>query len=286
MDSRIISWVLASIREKQGAEFLGDIHFRAHGTEALYGFKKLMKQQGWKKDQYSIYKPDQLEKPGCHNMGDPDNVCNGYLRPTINFWDDLIKSGDEKKYNCVQGLFGGEIFSYPLYKHKEFTDNRFNDLRINMGLGRIKLVKAYHKWHDFIMPYLGFEFLDVAFRVPANMFKWVDAACYFHLEMDKGIHQRPRDQMRLEMCNIYHDDLPYFVGHLYNLVMSMKDMEVMRDFYLNSKFYKEFSHIPQVKNATPWHLYATKEHIKEIYNNTYQLKLYGLATTYEHTKKH
>lgn len=96
MDSRIISWVLASIREKQGADFLGDIHFRAHGAESLHGFKEMMKKQGWKKDQYSIYKPDQMEKPGYHNMGDPDNVCNGYLRPTINFWDDLIKSGNEK----------------------------------------------------------------------------------------------------------------------------------------------------------------------------------------------
>jgi len=287
MDSRIITYILANIRREHGDKFLGDIHFRSHGTEALYGFEELMRKQGWRRDQYSIYNKDHLEDVNCHNMGEFTGSVNGYLRPTVSFWDDLVPIGQEHTFNCVQGLFGGEIFSYPLYApKKKFTENRYEDLTTNMGLGRIKLAKGYHQWNDMILPYLAYEFLELAFRCPESYFKWIDTDCYFHLDMDAGKHARGRDQVRLEMCRNLGDTTPYFVGHLYNLVMSTARANEMKAAYHYSKFYQEFSHVPEIRDAQPWRFYLNREGMKQIAANVYELKLYGMAMTYEHTEKH
>jgi len=286
MDSRIISYVLMQIRDEQGESFLGDIHFRCHGKESTYGFKELMKKQGWKSDQYSIYHEDKIGEIDEQNMGNPGNITNGYLRPTITFWEDIVPLGQEKDYNAVQGLFGGETFSYPLYPKRLFTDNRYQDLLVNIGLGRIKLANAYNRWNDFILPYIGYDFLDLSFRVPKKYFKWIDTDCYHHQQLDKGIQKLTRDQMRLEMCKVVGDEPPYFLGHVYNLVMSQTNADIMKDFYLGSKFYDQFSYIHEIRNAEPWRPYLTSGGIKQIYNNSYELKLYGLALVYERTKNH
>lgn len=109
-DSRILSQCLAWLRD-EGFE-LGDIHFRCRPPEQD-SFLQLMKRQGWKKSQYSVYKfpeTDPLDVGAWDRPG-----VSPWLPVTsqINYWRDIVPYDKEKGWNLIGGSGGGEAVEYP-----------------------------------------------------------------------------------------------------------------------------------------------------------------------------
>jgi hypothetical protein len=268
MDSRIIAWILAGLRNKMGKDWLGEIHFRCHGFEAII-FKHVMKKQGWKNEQYSVYKDGKQDQPDYYNIGEFRVDINAFHAPTVDFFDDIIEIGNEKNIVLVSGVGGGELFCYPLYAHRSFTDNRFRDLLENISEIRLRFCKEFNRWFDILTPYLGYEYLEVAFRVPSEYFKWVI------------VNGQKMDLMRATMLKIFNDNVPTYVGHKYNLKITSKSANYMKEKYTNSKFYRDFQHLDYVRNAKPWVVYKNFTGYTDTEPNTLDLKLYGYATMYE-----
>lgn len=259
MDSRIISYVLSKLRDKIE---LGKLHFRCHEPEGDL-FKEVMKEQGWDEKQYSVYKENKLSEADYYVRKFSQNA-NGFSRPGIEFWDDIITDKDNTVY--VGGLCGGELFSYPLYPKRAFSDNRYEDIIANTGAIFNGLARLYNGWNEILLPFASYEYLDIAFRISKQYFKWSEG-------------EQKRDSIRLEMCKILGNKLPFFIGHTYNLKMSEEAAKLMQVSYRTSKFYQDFpEHI--VKSAFPWIFYQ-HNNMQAVSWNHIDLKLYGLATMYQ-----
>lgn len=271
MDSRVISWVLANLREKMGKDWVGDIHFRCHGYEGPT-FKEIMRKQRWKSQQYSVYKEGKEEQTDYYNIGDFNVDTNAFNGPTVDFFDDIVERVGEKDIALVSGVCGGEIFCYPLYSHRRFTENRFQDLFHNAQEIQNRFCKEYNRWGDILVPYLGYEYLDTAFRIPREYFRWID------------LNGQKIDLMRGTMVKLFNDGVPFFMGHRYNMRISRARARYLKEKYLNSKFYRDFRHLDFVREATPWtDCRGISETDKE--PNSTDLKLYGYATMYENVKR-
>jgi hypothetical protein len=270
MDSRVISWVLANLRDTMGKDWIGDIQFRCHGYEGQT-FKDIMMRQGWKKGQYSVYKEGKQDQPDYYNIGDFDVDINAFEGPTVDFFDDVLERLNKEDIVLVSGVCGGEIFCYPLYSHRSFTENRFQDLLDNTSEIRNRFCKEYNRWCDILLPYLGYKYLGIAFRVPREHFRWVD------------LNGQRVDLIRANMVKQFGDNTPFCIGHRYNLRISKGKAKYMKQKYLNSKFYKDFNNLDFVKKAEPWTAY---EGISETDSepNSIDLKLYGYATMYENVR--
>ena len=83
------------------------------------------------------------------------------------------------------------------------------------------------------------------------------------------------------MCEELGNELPFYIGHVYNLTISRKAAAQMEKDYHGSKFYAAFKDNSAVFNARPWDIYLNNEK-KRIAHDDIDLKLYGLATMYEH----
>ena len=273
MDSRILAWTLSQLRDEMGEEWLGDIHFRCHEPEGPL-FKQAMALMKWKKDQYSVYKENAIGKPDYYNTGDFSVDSNAFFRPTIQFYDDIVKSKDEKNTILINGLCGGEIFSYPLFKQRASSENRYLDLVSNTVAIRTNFSKIYNKWHDVLMPFISYLYLDTAFRVPSHEMYWI-----------QNKHKQERDSVRSKMMTHFPDNVPFFIGHSYNLVISKKRIEYMKKSYRSSKFFRDFKAHSLVKNAKAWEIYKNRDNRQLFNRGQIDLKLYGLATVYENVTR-
>jgi hypothetical protein len=272
MDSRITSWILAGLRNKMGKDWLGDVHFRCHGYEGSV-FKEVMMKQGWKNEQYSVYKDGREKQLDYYNIGEFGVDINAFHEPTVDFFDDLTREMSEKQIALVSGVCGGEIFCYPLQSQRRFTDNRFQDLLHNIQEIRNRFCKEYNRWGDILAPYLGYEYLDLAFRVPNKNFKLI------------ALNGQEVDLMRASMTNIFNDRIPFCIGHRYNMRISEARAGYMKEKYTGSKFYRHFSHLSVVKKAQPWIAYQNLPEHLDKEPSSIDLKLYGYATMYERTTR-
>jgi len=272
IDSRIVSWILTGLRNKMGKDWLGDIHFRCHGFEGSI-FKQIMKKQKWKEEQYSVYKDGKQDKPDYYNIGDFSIDVNAFHAPTADFFDDIVEIKGEENIVLVSGVGGGELFCYPLYAHRRFTDNRFEDLFDNTCEIQPRFCKEYNRWCDILTPYLGYKYLDVAFRVPKEHFRWI------------FVNGQKIDLMRATMLKLFNDDVPLYVGHRYNLKISGNSANYMKEEYINSKFYRDFKHLDYVRDAKPWAVYQDFAGYTDVEPNSLDLKLYGYATMYKNVKR-
>lgn len=117
-DSRIISQVLARMRDKFGEGWLGDVLFLCWGFEGAL-FKKIMEFQGWKEDNYHVYN----EGVGIDyraELIDFDRVwrwCNPYCLP----WcpagpalEDAMQRGlipKKRSLKILGGMYANELVS-------------------------------------------------------------------------------------------------------------------------------------------------------------------------------
>jgi hypothetical protein len=265
MDSRIMSWCLTQLREELGRKWLGKIHFVCHEPEGPI-FRQVMEQQGWHEDEYSVYKEGQEGSVDYYNICSFETNVNAYHRPAIEFWHEVVPRNKEKDVVCINGACGGELFIYPLRPSRQFSDNRYDDLRVNASNLMVNFCKGYNRWGDLLMPFLSYKYLDVAFRVPEHCFKWI--------EVD-GIQ---KDLLRHTMIQSFGDTTPYYHGHSYNLRISQDRADYIKEKYHNSKFYRDYQHLDEVRDAEPWSIYQVDERPKLAHID---LKIYGYATMYE-----
>jgi len=267
MDSRIISWTLKELRDENGKDWLGDIHFRCHEPEGDI-FKTVMKKQGWDESQYSVHKEGRVTEPDYYNFGDFDWNNNCWFRPGVNFWDEIIPKGEEKNVTLVSGLFGGENLCYPIWPQRARSNNRFEDLMSNGSGVRPALSRAFNTWGDILLPYLSYEYLKVSFELPNKYLVWVD-----------NQFGQQRDLIRTEMLKVFKDDTILYIGHKYNRKISDERRKYMKERYQGSKFFRDFGHLDFVRNARAWDIYKD-ENLSMV-----DLKLYSYATMYEYTNR-
>ncbi len=273
MDSRILSWVLTKLRKEQGRSWLGELHFRCYEPEGQL-FKKAMQAQGWKQDEYSVYREGRVGERGYMTIGRFETDVNTFHRSPAEWWDDIIR--EEKDVVLVQGFYGSEIFSYPLWPNWRLTDNRYEDLMHNARQIRVRATTyAYKKWRDVLNPYLGYGFLDTAFRVPRKHFRWVERSCV----SEKYRNMNRRDLIRTRMLARFGDRLPVYVSPRVNLLITKRRMEYMKRNFHESRFYRDFKHLSFVRDAEPWMPHYTGR-LRNM-NHDLSLKLYGYATMYE-----
>jgi len=91
-DTRLISYIIKQLYDKNGKEWLGDILFvEANGEQKE--FLEIMKLVGWDKSQYMIYN-EGAEPSKYHNHSFNFDTCwkslNGYMSYPMNKWYDFV----------------------------------------------------------------------------------------------------------------------------------------------------------------------------------------------------
>lgn len=267
MDSRIISLLLKELREENGREWMGHLHFRCHEPEGVF-FKRMIRKQGWRQDEYSILKEGNDTGSDYYFLGDFTTDVNAYYRPAANFWYDLYPPGEEKNVVLIMGLMGGEQHGYPIIKQRS-GGSRLDDFFHFGRASQFGLSRIVAKWGEVYFPFMDYEYVKRANAIPEE-----------HLTMVMTPHGQQRDAMRTEIVRLLGNKDPFFIGHRYNLMMSSGRIEAMKTAWLGSKLYRDFQHESIVRDARPWEAYGTNGP-QEIMSRSVALKLFGLATTYE-----
>ena len=255
LDSRNLSWRLAELRDRMGKDWIGDIHFRCHEPEGA-DFKKAMARQGWKPEQYSVWKEGQPQSGDCFDMGNFQDNINAYSKMLIRFSDDVVPPEREKETCLVLGMMGGEGLQYPLWQG--YSENRLNDLYRYAQFPTWSMCREYNRWGDILMPYLSYKYLDILFRVPRRLFRYAG-------------RERTHDVIRKMLLERFHDPVPCHYGHQYGFYFSETREDYIRKCWRASRLYNDYSGLHFVRCASPWLTpYDSQD-----------AKLYSYATMYE-----
>ena len=257
-DSRILSGLLAELRDENGRDWLGHIHFRCHQPEGP-GFEQIMKIEGWKPDEYSNYAGPNLDH---YDLGNTKYIPNGWMSyvGTLNFWRDIIPYNEEKNWVIVTGLGGGEMFSYPPLDLK--PPNRLTDICQNPRLQRylnyfpdrgINFSYLKTRFKDIIAPYYDYGYLETCGRTPITLAKIV---------------KKPLDNFRHALIKSINPKLfnVKWFKHNYNFEFSPNRVKLMKEHYRTSKLCR---HFPEIKNLDP------------TVRNKFNDKLYAFSLMYE-----
>jgi len=275
LDSKILSYVLTSLRNKYGKNWLGDIHFSCREPEGFV-FKEIMKRQEWAKDQYSIYHENRfLEEDYYGHVYDLSDNVNAFRDPYRNNYLDLVNFLGVKMSDCqvIFGSCGGEIFDYPSRKPRVFingTPDPFLSLKSYIEPGKFMFSYDYLKWGDIILPYLSYQYLALAFSVP-DRFVSKEIEIEGYMKLNREIKMVKQGFMRSEMLKVFGDEIPCYYDHMYNDKLSDGKRTWIQNQWLSSDFYRDFKHIPEVGKSRP--------HEKPW--GSLDSKLYGLATVYQ-----
>jgi hypothetical protein len=266
---------LKSLREKNGDNWLGDIHFRCCEPEGLV-FKSVMERQGWKKDFYSIYKEGQvLEEDYFEDLYNFEDNINAFHRSHLNFYHDLEKHLNLKfsDVQVVSGNAGCELFDYPARKEQINPYNPFVNLKTYFFGGRFNPAYDYLKWGDILQPFLSYLFLDLAFRVPKKFVdQIVEVDGYFEEDFNT-IRKLQTGLIRVKMLELFEDKIPYYQGHFYNTKISESKRFYVKKAWYESRFYNDFKNVEVVAKASP--------HTMNWPDSGLDNKLYSLATVYQ-----
>lgn len=258
-DSRIISGILAELREERGKDWIGDIHFRCHQPEGDM-FIQIMKKQGWADSQYSNYNGPEYDH---YDIGRVDNPIYGWLPHYLNFnfWSDIVPKDREKEYTLVTGIYGGEMTDYPTITIAnlglKFCDNYNMNRWLNYIMDRgIYYSQIQGRFKDLILPYCSYGYLEAISEANQCLFTRTRA----------GI-----DNIRYNILKTFKLDLvsTNYIGHNYNFKYSNDRQRHILSSWNNSRFVKDFGHFPAVKSVNPLAL------------NEYDASMYGLMTCYE-----
>lgn len=276
LDSRIIAWLLAGLRDNLGRHWLGDITFVCHHPEGEQ-FRAAMRQMGWREDEYRVHRPARPQDADYYDLGDFRRNANGYYGLTWTFWQDIITPDEEQDAVLITAGFGGEVLNYPLRQGVE--PNRFAAafLLLDQPLLGGLWGRLYLNWHDVLTPFLGYEYLDVALRLPAE--------CFVRAPGLRTTRRRQPDLMRLLMLEeasglpaAWH--APVHWGHRYDFTVSRKRAAYLRDCWHSSSLYRDYGHLDWVKAATPYIPTSTR---MVLFGQ--DSRLYSYATMYEHVHR-
>ncbi len=224
-------------------------------------FREAIEKIGFDAVYYNVWNEKRFERPDYFRIGNFETNVNAFNAPLIEYWP----KGIEKDTTLVMGLCGGEVLDYPIGKAAAGypTENRFDDLRFMYSPYELDLCQIYAVWNKVLLPYLGYEYLDTAFRIHKDCFK-------------RATHAgQPMDAIRAKMLEILGDTTPCFSGHAYNFTIGEQQIEYIKQSWRNSKLYKDYKHLRFVKEAEPWRCDGMEP------RKNYDMRLYGLATAYE-----
>jgi len=231
-DSRIISGIIAELREEKGEDWIGEIHFRCHQPEGEM-FTEIMKRERWREDQYSLWE-DIKGKDDHYNLGRIEPV-NGFLShiQQYDFFSDIV----DKDTILIGGIYGGELFDYPARGKKHFTNHKYCENELLNSLHNYMLhdgetVSKYAaECYRFIAPYLSVDYLKVATRCPKEFIKRrSDVALEYPDEIRAAL---------VESFDFNILDIPY-CRHDYHWNTTEKTWNKMKLFYYSSMFFDKY----------------------------------------------
>jgi len=276
LDSRIVAWVLAGLRDEWGRGWLGDITFICHHPEGEQ-FRVAMRQMGWREGEYYIHREDHPQDADYYDLGDFARNANGYYGLTWAFWQDAITQEEEEEAVLITAGFGGEVLNYPL--RQGVKPNRFAAafLLINQPLLGGLWGQLYLNWHDILTPFLGYEYLDTALRLPAG--------CFIRAPGLRTTSGRQPDLMRPLMLEEASgtpaaEHPPVHWGHRYDFTVSRERAAYLRQCWRASRLYRDFKHLDWVRDAKP----CAPTGLREVLWGR-DSKLYSYATMYEHVHR-
>ena len=245
-DSRLISMTLKLLEVEHGKDWLGEVLFVHHlegKTDKL--FKSVMKQSGWRDDQWHICGEDDPDKEDYFDYGNFKANANSFWPTTFRWWHEVIPLDEEKDWVDVWGSEGNSIGK--LGKH---TIDKFLGFHPYYS-------ELFLAFNGFLCPYTSYDFVELNLQIPLKFKN----------------HSAFPNKMRTLALKKLGDRLPYHVHHSYNFKLSTARKHHMKENYLASKFYHDFQSNNLVRNAKPWD--------KRMYSDDLDSKIYGLATMYE-----
>lgn len=220
-DSRIISSVLAELRD-EGME-MGHIYFRCHQSECE-NFFKIMKIEGWQKDQYSCFYSSNEDH---YNLGVPHISTNGFLGyfQQMNFWSDIIPEHEEKNWYLVNGWEGAYFKYIAMGNSNDNKINCFKNYQINPQHYWMWQGQWITRFKDMIQPFCSYKYLNIVMKIKYKWCKQISTTS---------------DNIRIELLKLFNYDLSEIPRgmHNYNLKISKKRKKEMLNLYYNSEFYK------------------------------------------------
>jgi len=231
-DSRIISGILTELRQERGDAWIGDIHFRCHQPEGQ-DFVKIMKMQGWREDQYSVWE----NTPEDHyNLGRTTKILNGFnpLTHQMDFISDIVPDREKKNTVIIDGSQGGEFFCYYAIRMKRVRDGieYCQNPNINRWMsffaedGEWMSMMAY-EYKDLLAPFLSYDYLKLASLMPNRYVSAVDNTL-------DSVRQAILETMSINTLAVEYGH------HRYTWGLSEATKQSMADWYINSRFYKDY----------------------------------------------
>jgi len=273
-DSRIVAWIVKDLEEKYGKSLTDNIVFVCCHPEGEL-FKAAMKKIGWDENKYHVHRENIPQSADYYDYGDFTLNMNSFDYPAINFWSDVIPHGKEKDYTAVSGSFGGELLNYPLYKSCGLPDNRYKLIEVYLsgcGFGNAHMTNL---WKNAVVPYLSYEYLDIAFRIDKSLYGYYNPA--------DG--RQSIDRIRKTILNSFGDTVSCHVGHSYDFSMSKELSQKIQNSWESSKFIRDFGNNQIVIPDTKANVLVRDLKPGYTQRGSIDSKIYGLATTYEHINK-
>lgn len=233
-DSRILSSILAELRD-EGFD-LGTIHFRCHEPEGA-SFKVIMQRQGWKPDQYSVFKDPEKDIFDIGRWGNCGTSPWLPVTTAANFWRDLVPYGDEKHWNLMGGTGGGEACEYGTIGKAPFVPWQY------CGNKPVQLWFSYFAdgtdwaadvealFHKVLFPYFGDAHIRTVAALPPRFLKYEENGC---------------DMVRASILRTFKDsllDLPR-APRTYSWSISSARWMEMQAYYEGSAFLREVPGAP------------------------------------------
>lgn len=179
-DSRILSSILAELRD-EGFD-LGTIHFRCHDPEGP-SFLKIMRRQGWAPNQYSVFVAPPIDAFDIGRWDRPGTSPWAQLVKGANFWSDLVPHGEERLWNLVSGVAGGEACEYPALGKAPFLSWRFCENKpVQLWFSYLVdnpdwIGDVDALFHKALFPYLGETYVRVIASLPTRFLQYEDNGC-------------------------------------------------------------------------------------------------------------
>lgn len=210
-DSRIMTAILAKLRDEEGCDF-ENVLFGCWGSPEAREFKMLMEHFGWK----NIYILDD-SKPNPYRIGGKTPCVDGF-HPYVSqmrFWGD----NDPQDSILLSGASGFAAFqTFDEWLHGK-------DFFLEQGTAEHRMARAFK---DACFPYLHPDVLNLCMSLPAE----------FKNIKDNRIN---RDKLRTDLCAMLGalDGIPMPTSR-YILNITPKLQEKMLDLYYQSVFYRDF----------------------------------------------
>lgn len=171
-DSRLLSWAIKYLYEKNGPSWLGDVLFGEWDCESE-PFKQIMEVEGWSDSQWAVYKPETAGTREYHadslEFKHAWKRLNGQVSIPLSMWCDSVRYFQEQgvipnddPLQCWNGQFANEIM--------KFTD-QYGSLTMAIRKIQDNVLCTTTQLGDFVWPYLNLKWI-IAKHTYGRPFGW------------------------------------------------------------------------------------------------------------------